>query len=95
MLGAEVSITYFVLSLVSLIGLAGSYLSVSDGLKNIIFTTSIIKIIYGFVLIILAFVVFVAEIGSLEDSVAKSWSAMSQYQKDFFEDDVSNLEAIR
>lgn len=76
--------TYFILSLLSLIGLYGAFETVSYGLKSIIYWTRIILLVYGLTLLVLALLIFVLELPTLPDSVTSSWSAMSQYQKDFF-----------
>jgi hypothetical protein len=84
-----------VLSLLSLLGLYGLYESVSYGLKSIIYWTRIVTLIYGIVLIVLGLLIFIIELGQLEASVQSRWAAMSQYQKEFFDVDISKLEATR
>lgn len=95
LLSAEISITYFVLSLISLLTLVGAVEAVSYGMKSLIFWWRIILLVYGAILFILAIVIFVVEVQRLEKSVQESWSAMSQYQKDFFDEDIKKLESQR
>lgn len=94
-MNAGISLSYFVLSLLSLIGLYGALQSVSYGLKSIIYWTRISLLVYGLILCVLALLVFVLEIPRLPDNVTLSWAAMSQYQKDFFNNDKALLQAAR
>lgn len=50
---------------------------------------------YGLILCVLALLVFVLELPRLPDNVTLSWAAMSQYQKDFYNNDKALLQAAR
>ena len=43
----------------------------------------------------LGLVTFVVELSGLAAAVETSWAGMSQYQRDFFDNDISRLEAVR
>ena len=87
LLGAGTSVAYFVLSLLSLLGLASSYFAVADGLKQIVWWAALSKLLYGLVLLILGIVVLAVESSQLKENVTNSWKAMSEYQKMFFDND--------
>lgn len=79
LLNAGISITYFILSLVSLATLFGAFETVSYGLKSIIMWTRITILIYGLLLMVMGVLVFALELPKMEERVTTSWSGMSQY----------------
>ena len=87
LLGAGTSVAYFVLSLLSLLGLASSYFAVSDGLKHLVWWAALSKLLYGILLLLLGIIVLALESSQLAENVSSSWKAMSEYQKMFFDND--------
>lgn len=83
------------MSLLSLIGLYALYETVSYGLKPIIYWTRIITLLYGVILMVLGLLIFIVELSQLAASVEDRWAAMSQYQKEFFNEDITKLENTR
>ena len=78
-MSTPISTTYFVMSLLSLLGLYGLFESVSYGLKSIIYWTRIFTLIYGVVVVVLGLLIFIIELQQLPTSTETKWSAMSQY----------------
>lgn len=72
-----VSITYFILSLVSLIILFGVYETVSYGIKSVMYWTKIGCLLYGTTITILGILIFVLALPSIPSDVSISWTAMS------------------
>jgi hypothetical protein len=95
LLSAPIATTYFVLSILSFIGLGALYETVNYGLKPIMYWTRIITLVYGIILCVLGLLIFIIELSQLKTEVEGRWAAMSQYQKEFFAEDITKLESVR
>lgn len=79
LIGAGISITYIVLSLISLVLLFGIYETVSYGIKSVMYWTKIGCLLYGITITILGILIFVLDVPAIPGNVILSWTAMSQY----------------
>lgn len=95
LLSAGSSVSYFFFSLVSLLACLCHYQTVEFGIRSVLLYSRVCTLLYGVLLMGLGLITFVVELSGLAGAVETSWAGMSQYQRDFFDNDISRLEAVR
>ena len=91
----SISITFFVLTIFNVLVLIYFYEIVSYGMSSAIWCFRLISILYGLVIIVLASCAIALEEQDMDAIADKVWAALSTNQKDFFDNDVGNLKAVR
>ena len=89
------SLTYFILSFVTLALMFCTYEIVNYGQRSLMMYWRVISALYGLALIILGIILLIMELASMSDTCTTIWGTLSQNQKIFFKDNKSNLEAER
>ena len=86
------SVTYFVMSIVSLFFLYGCHEAASYMLLKY---TPFIILLYGVTILTLGIVCMAIDVGGANQAAQDIWKTMSMNQKDFFKNDVLQLQAAR
>jgi len=86
------SITYFILSLLTLFFLYMQYEVVNYGYRSGLFCWRIFAPIYGIILLILGIVLIAVDLPKNGEASANKWAVMSNNQKLFFDNNLSSYE---
>jgi hypothetical protein len=89
------SLTYFILSFVTLGLLYCTYEIVNFGYRSLLMWWRLVSVLYGIALLILGAILLGTELGNMTTTCASVWAKMSQNQKMYFSNVVDNLEAER
>lgn len=95
MISSGASITYFILSFVTLGLLFCQYEIVNYGYRAVLVWWRFISIAYGFALMILGAILLGSELGQIDSVCDDVWAKMSNNQRTFFDSNIANLKQER
>ncbi|TNV78195.1 hypothetical protein FGO68_gene8390 [Halteria grandinella] len=89
------SLTYFILSFVTLGFLYCQYEIVTYGYRSVLVWWRLISLLYGLALVILGAILLGSELGSIETVCGEVWAKMSSNQKAYFNNTIDDLKSER